>query len=52
MKLPIQPDKYNRTQEQNRSGILEREIAQLRAEIAKLQSQLDDHEDRITALEP
>jgi len=52
MKLPVQPQQYNRTLEQQRSGELEREIQKLLAEIQRLKLTTEDHEARIAALEP
>ena len=52
MKLPIQPNQYNRSLEQQRSGELEREIERILAAIALLKEQVQDHEERIVVLEP
>ena len=51
MKLPIQPEKYNRTLEQQRSGELEREMQRVLAEISRLQSEIAALDARVTAWE-
>jgi len=52
MKLPIQPPKYDRNLEQQRSGELEREIQRILAELQRLKDTDADHETRLQALEP
>jgi hypothetical protein len=52
MKLPTQPNQYDRNLEQQRSGELEREIQRILTELSRLRALIDDHEARIVVLEP